>query len=72
MHIILLFENAHSIVRKVKMKLATAPPMKPSRVLLGLKLINFVLPKLLPAKKANESLQITEHTVKQPQNYPKM
>ena len=65
------FENAQSIIKKVKMKFAIAPPMNPSRVLFGLKLINFVLPMLLPAKKANESLQITEHTVKQPQNYPK-
>ena len=44
-------ENAQSIIKKVKMKFEIAPPMNPSSVLLGLKLISFVLPKLLPAKK---------------------
>jgi len=45
--------------------------MNPSSVLLGLKLISFVLPKLLPAKKANMSLRITENKTNKPQAAPK-
>jgi len=64
-------ENAQSIIKKVKMKFEIAPPMNPSSVLLGLKLISFVLPKLLPAKKANMSLRITENKTNKPQAAPK-
>ena len=52
----------------MKKRVNTAPPMNPSTVLFGLRLIKRVLPKVLPVKYAKVSLVVTESGINNAQN----